>query len=203
METYPSIDTRLISAPIIAFDKLDGSNIRAEWSRKNGFTKFGTRRRLLDPNEKPFGEAIEIIRNKYEEQLTAIFQKQRYERATAFFEFYGEKSFAGFHEDETHTVTLFDLHVYKKGILPAKDFLKLFEDKVEIPKILFEGIPTKDFVEAVKTSTLDGMTFEGAVCKGGLDNRRRPITFKVKSYAWLDRLKNKFGDNEELYKKLL
>lgn len=202
METYPSIGTIISNTPIYAFDKLDGSNIRAEWTRKNGFTKFGTRRRLLDPNEKPFGEAIELFMNKYNDDLNQIFRKQRYERATAFMEFAGENSFAGFHEQEPHDVTLFDVHVYKQGILTPKEYLKLFENKVDIAPVLFSGKITEDFAQSVRHSTLEGMTFEGVVCKGGLDNRRRVITFKMKSEAWFNKLRNKFAHQPEMIEKL-
>lgn len=203
METYPSIGRNVTNEPIIAFDKLDGSNIRAEWSRKNGFTKFGTRTRLLDPNEKTFGEAIELFNNTHADILSEIFTKAKMQKATAFLEFYGESSFAGFHnENEPHKVSLFDIHVYKTGMLTAKEFLKLVEGKVEIPNILYQGKVNSDFVAKVKNSELEGMTFEGVVCKGGLDNRRRPIMFKVKSQAWLDKLKNKYIDNPSMYEKL-
>lgn len=45
MITYPSLDYYFDYPEIYiyAFDKLDGSNIRFEWSRKRGFYKFGTR----------------------------------------------------------------------------------------------------------------------------------------------------------------
>lgn len=202
MEQYPSIDTIVSGAPIYAFDKLDGSNIRAEWNRKNGFYKFGTRRRLLDANEKPFGEAIELIQNKYSDDLERIFRKERYEKVTAFFEFAGENSFAGFHEDEEHDVTLFDIHVYKQGMLPPKEFLKLFYDRVDTTKMLYGGIANQPFIEKVRNSELEGMTFEGVVCKGGFDHRRQPITFKIKSYAWLNKLKVKYAGNQAMYEKL-
>lgn len=202
MELYPSINTIISSAPVIVFDKIDGSNIRAEWTRKNGFVKFGTRKRLLDPAEKPLGEAVELIMNTYSNELDKIFKKQRFERTTAFFEFAGLNSFAGFHEQEEHTVTLFDIHVYKQGLLQAKDFLKLVEGKVEIPNVLHYGKITEEFVRKVRHSELNRMTFEGVVCKGGLDNRQRPVNFKIKSYAWLDKLKKKYGNNEKLYEQL-
>lgn len=202
METYPSISTIVNSEPVYAFDKLDGSNIRAEWGRKSGFYKFGTRTRLLHPNEKPLGEAIPLIMNNYADDLDRIFQKQKLERATAFFEFDGRSSFAGFHAEEEHRVTLFDLHVYRRGILPPKEFLKLFEDKIKIAPVLFHGKADRDFIESVRQSTLEGMTFEGVVCKGELDNRRRPILFKVKSHAWLDKLKGKYGSNPALLQQL-
>ena len=79
----------IMEAPVIAFNKLDGSNIRAEYSKKKGFHKFGTRRRLLDPDEKPFGKAIPLIM-RLEDQVSDILKKQRIDRATLFFEFYGD-----------------------------------------------------------------------------------------------------------------
>lgn len=203
METYPSINNIISNQPIIAFDKLDGSNIRAEWSRKTGFTKFGTRKRLLDENEQPLGEAIPLFMEKYAEELDKVFRKNRLEKMTAFFEFYGANSFAGFHENEPHEVMLFDIHQYKKGMLPPKEFLKLVGDTVPTVPILFEGKATQEFIQSVKESTLEGMSLEGVVCKGGLDNRRRPVAFKIKSQAWLDKLKTKYADNPALMQKLI
>lgn len=203
METYPTIGRNIVNEPIIAFDKLDGSNIRAEWNRKTGFSKFGTRTRLLDANEKTFGEAISLFNETHADVLSEIFTKAKFQKATAFLEFYGESSFAGFHEEnEPHKVSLFDIHVYKTGMLTAREFLKLVGNKVETPEIVFQGKANQSLVEKVKTSTLNGMTFEGIVCKGGLDNRRRPIMFKIKSQAWLDKLKNKYIDNPTMYEKL-
>jgi len=45
------------------FDKLDGSQIRVEWSGKRGieWNKFGTRDQLLDPNDAIFSPAIGIF----------------------------------------------------------------------------------------------------------------------------------------------
>ena len=67
MKAYPTIEYKINGKiPVYAFDKLDGSNIRAEWTIKNGFHKFGSRRRLLDPNEEPLGEAVKLINGKFE-----------------------------------------------------------------------------------------------------------------------------------------
>lgn len=106
LETYPSFNNIVINEHIIAFDKIDGSNIRAEWSRKSGFSKFGSRRKLIDENEPILGEAIPLFQEKYSETLEEIFRKNKFQRATAFFEFYGENSFAGFHEKEPHDILL-------------------------------------------------------------------------------------------------
>lgn len=202
LEIYPTISKNALNVPIIAFDKLDGSNIRAEWTRKTGFTKFGTRRRLLDASEPILGEAVSIFLEKYADDLDTIFRKQRFEKTTAYFEFAGENSFAGYHEEEPHDVTLFDLHVYKQGIMTAKDFVKLFRDKVEIPRIIHEGKVNSVFIDGIRHSRIDGVTFEGVVCKGQLDNRNRPIMFKLKSKAWLEKLKLKTGDDVALFEKL-
>lgn len=201
MEQYPSIGKIISKQPIIAFDKLDGSNLRAEWTAKNGFSKFGSRKRLLSPEEEPLGEGIGLFLEKYGDTLDKRFRKLRYTKATAFVEFFGEHSFAGFHEEEPHHVVLFDVHVYKKGILPPQEFLKHFEDHCEVPAVLHEGNPTEDFITSVKEGTLEGMTFEGVVCKG-VDKRGRLVTFKVKNRAWLEKLKNRFSEDEALFNQL-
>lgn len=201
LELYPTINKIVLDKPIIAYDKLDGSNIRAEWTLKNGFAKFGTRKRLLDASDEMLGEAVGLFNEKYADDLGKVFRDNRWEKGTAFFEFYGTNSFAGYHEDEPHDVTLFDVHKYKQGFLIAKDFNKLFAHLDTAP-ILYEGTPNAEFIESVRNSTLEGMTFEGVVCKGELDNRRRPITFKVKADAWLERLKDKCGDDSKLFEKL-
>lgn len=200
MEIYPSILKQPLDIPIMALDKIDGSCIRAEWTRKNGFSKFGSRKRLLDETDPLLGEAIGLFKESHEDILSDIFRKARYERATAFLEFHGEHSFAGYHEDEPHKLTLFDLHVYKQGILPVGDFLKVMDDRVETPAILYFGKPNQDFLRSVKESTLEGMTFEGVVCKGEV--KGKPKSFKVKSQAWLDRLKTKCAGDEALFRTL-
>ena len=200
MERYPSITKNLLDIPVYAFDKLDGSNIRAEFTRKSGFTKFGTRHRLLDESDEHFGEAVEIFRNTLEDDLSKLFTKHRFEKATAFMEFFGENSFAGYHEDEKHRLALFDIHVYKKGILPPGNFLRTVGDAVETPGVLYVGKTTVPFQTSVKESTLEAMTFEGVVCKGEV--KEKPVMFKIKSQAWLDRLKNKCGDDEKLFTQL-
>lgn len=204
MKSYPSIDKQIRDdVYIYAFDKLDGSNIRAEWNSKRGFYKFGTRNQLMDENTQPFGQAIPIIQNKYEKELAMVFKEQRWQDAICFFEFHGPNSFAGNHlETDEKTVTLFDVNPYKKGILEPNDFIKLF-GHLDIPKILFEGKANSTLVEQVKNSTLAGMTFEGLVCKGQNDKKtKQPIMFKIKSHAWLEKLKTFCKGDENLFNKL-
>lgn len=204
MKSYPSItkDVRQ-DIYIYAFDKLDGSNMRAEWNSKKGFYKFGTRTTMIDENTKPFNRAISLIKEKYEEDLAMVFAEHKWKDALCFFEFYGPSSFAGFHNfDEEMTVTLIDVNPYKEGIMPPSEFIKYF-GHLDIPKVLFEGHVTAEFFDQVKQSTLPGMTLEGVVCKGANDKATKmPIMFKVKSRAWLGKLKEYCKDNEALFNKL-
>lgn len=89
MKTYPSITKKTDeNIDIYAFDKIDGSNIRAEWTNKSGFHKFGSRHQLLDDTHEFLHESPELVINKYEKDLTDIFKKLGYQKAICFFEFY-------------------------------------------------------------------------------------------------------------------
>lgn len=203
MNRYPTINRQIDRGKtIFAFDKLDGSNIRAEWSKKRGFYKFGSRRELIGPTHW-LGESIDIIRSRHEALLDKVFREERYERALCFFEFYGKHSFAGNHEDEEHTVVLLDVNPYKRVMLGPKNFLGLF-GHLDIPKILYTGKANKEFEELVRTSKLPHVTFEGVVCKGE-PNRKAglPVMFKIKSNAWLAKLKNFCGEDKKLFNSLL
>jgi len=171
MKQYPIMTAEIRRGlPIYAFNKLDGSNIRAEWSRKNGFYKFGSRKVLIDKTH-PLGEAEKLIRDA------------RFDQAIVFFEFFGR------HTEEEHDVVLFDANPYKKGILPPADFLKLV-GHLDVPPVLYRGNVTQEFEQSVLNSTLDGMGFEGVVCKAKNPKRTpMPVMFKIKSRAWRERLR--------------
>ena len=199
VKTYPSIPKQIIAGqPAYVFDKLDGSNIRIEWSKKNGFHKFGTRKRLLDPNEDILGTAYQLIEQF--DTLPSIFLKNQWQNVTAYFELHGENSFAGNHDpQDDHRLTLIDVNVYKRGFVPPKEFAKLFAD-VDSARLLYHGNVNQPFVDEVRNGELQGMTFEGVVCK--YLHKKLHKMFKVKSRAWLERLKTKCGDDEELFNKL-
>lgn len=205
MKSYPSIDKQIrADVHIYAQQKFDGNQIRAEWSSKRGFYKFGTKNTLIDENTKPYGKAIPLIKNKYEEWLAMVFKEQRWRDVICFFEFYGPNSFAGQHLDtEEQTVTLFDVNPYKQGILEPREFIKLF-GHLDTPKVLFEGKANSEFILSVRNGTLPDMPLEGVICKGQNDKKTKmPIMFKIKSQAWLDKLKVHCNGNEELFKKLV
>jgi len=204
MKTYPSIDKRICPGKFLfAFDKLDGSNVRVEWTRKKGFTKFGRRNGLLDDSNPHLSESKDLILENYGDDLSRIFKDERYEKATAFFEFHGPNSFAGNHIDEDHVVTLFDVDIYRKGLLEPKEFVKLFGD-LDIPKILHTGPVSTELIDSIKDGTLEGMTFEGVVFKGSWDKKSgRPLMFKVKNMKWIEKLREYCDGNQDLYKRLV
>ena len=190
MKSYPSIPTvKEAGIPkipsCIAFEKLDGSNIRVEYS-KNKWDKFGTRTQLLDPSSQVFGPVIPIFKRQWEEELSQILKKNKVQKAVAFFEFYGPSSFAGVHEpNEEKFLTLIDISIYKQGILPARQFVKMFQG-LEIPRIVYEGNLNKQVVEDVEKGLYN--VDEGIVAKGG--NKHSNLWMrKVKTDEYLAKLK--------------
>lgn len=204
MKSYPSLPyASECHLPIVAFDKLDGSNVRAEWTSKKGWAKFGTRNRLVDSTDPIFGKIPEIVRAKFGESLPEALKAGKFDRAMCFFELHGSKSFAGMHDiNDDLTVTLIDVAPFNQGILEPERYLKYF-GHLDIAKVLYEGNLTPEFIESVRNSTLPGMTFEGVVCKAKNDKKTKmPLMFKQKSRAWLDKLRSHCGTNEELFRTL-
>lgn len=202
MRSYLSISKEIIRGEFIyAFNKYDGSQIRAEWTRKNGFNKFGTKNRLLGEDEPILGEAISLVKNKYSDILAEVFKKNKYRKVICFFEFFGPNSFAGIHENEKHDVMLFDIAPDNHGILEPKVFLKILK-YVEIAQVLHRGKLSSEFIDSIRNGTLPGMTFEGVVCKGRCTSPGIPLMFKIKNQDWLDKLKKRCGDNIRLFEEL-
>lgn len=202
MKAYPSISRDITEdIEICAFDKLDGSNFRAEWNKKQGFYMFGTKTRVITEDDKAFGEAIPLVRELYGDSLGKIFSSNKYKEAVAFFEFHGPHSFAGRHSDEKHKVTLIDVNAYKHGMLRPEEYLRLF-GHLDIAKLLYRGKVDAAFIESVRNGTLPGMTFEGVVCKGIGINRNQLISFKIKNRAWLEKLKIQCDGDDKLFEQL-
>jgi hypothetical protein len=201
MKHYPSITKEVRhDIEIIAFDKIDGSNIRAEWNNKKGFYKFGTKNHLIDANSKPFGISVALIKDKYEADLAKVFTDNKWKDTMCFFELCGASSFAGTHSfTDPLDVTLIDVNPYKQGIISPFQFVEKF-GHLDLPKVLYQGRITTDLFDQIKQSTLPGMTFEGVVCKGDDTNKTKmPVMFKIKSKAWLEKLREYCKGNESLF----
>lgn len=199
MKTYQHIEYygRYWGIPIVAFDKLDGTNIRIEYSQKRGFYKFGTRKTMFDVNSKPFGFVIALFRSRYEKILTEILKSEPYKKIESFvcyFELIGAHSAFGQHEYETDefNLVLIDVDMYKKGMVPPEDFIRDFSS-VGIPNVVFRGQLTQSFVDSIENETTYLLN-EGVVCKGFIETRkgvRHPYYCKIKTKGWMQRLKNK------------
>lgn len=194
MKQYPSIpywNNGIFGEPVIAFEKLDGTLIRAEWSKKRGFYKFGTKNMMIDYTHPQFGHAIWLLTEFYS-GLADVFKSEygSVAKFVAFFEFYGSKSFAGLHyPDDPKHITLFDVSQDRRGLIPAKEFIKNFSD-YGIPRVVYTGNYNKQLIEDVRKNKF-GLE-EGVVCKGVQKNR--VWMAKIKTNDWLERLKTRSGE---------
>ena len=191
MKEYPSIPrstgTSFVEFDAAVFDKLDGSCLRFSWTPKAGWSKTGTRTRLLDATDPVFGPALPLFETSLAEPLARIARAQRWEQVTVFAEFWGPGSFAGVHVvgDPMH-LTLFDVAPYKKGLLEPNQFRALFEEAVPTPAYLGRLRWTRGFVERVRAGQVEGITFEGVV--GKAPGRQGLLMAKAKTQAWLDKV---------------
>lgn len=200
MKSYHSLqywNDSFIGNRVWAFDKLDGSNMRFEWSRKRGWYKFGTRRTMIDESNEQFGDAIPLFLDKYGEGLEKVFKDDKKYRNTnsfvVFAEYFGENSFAGNHDPKDEKdIVLFDISQYKKGWITPKDFVKDFSH-LDIPDLVYDGVFDEDFVNKIKN---DDNLDEGVICKGIRKTKGKDIVymFKLKTNKWLTRLKDEFGE---------
>lgn len=188
MKSYPSIPSSMGQSfrefEAYVYDKLDGSNLRFEWSRKRGWYKQGTRTRLFDRTDETFGPAIDVFENTLAVPLVEIAKGERWQTMVVFTEFWGEHSIGGLHDpDDEKQLTLFDVVANKRGFVSPQDFNKLFTHLNVAPFLgCFKW--TRQFVQDVRTGLIEGVSFEGVVGKAGASPRR--ITAKAKTQAWVD-----------------
>jgi RNA ligase len=198
MKAYPKIEYHnkgLFGQDCIAFDKLDGSNLRFEWGHKRGWYKFGTRTTMIDRSNQQFGKSIDIFLDKYGEDLDKIFRSKykKVESFVVFGEFIGENSFAGQHvESDKKDVVIFDVNQYKKGFIDPYEFVSNF-GHLDIPKIIYEGKYTTELINSIKNSSLS----EGVIVKGKQKTKKGGDDIwmvKIKTSLWLKKVKEKFGE---------
>lgn len=170
----------------IAFNKYDGSNFRVEWTKKSSFKKYGSRNQLIDETDYRLGEAVIIFQDHYasclEYELQEIFTD---EVITLFFEFYGENSFAGSHEDESKSLVLIDVYVNDKRMDPG-EFLTLFGHWSFTAKVIYQGIFTKEFVDEIRNNT---------TLKEGVVVKTTSWMCKIKTNAYKKKLQDLYGTN--------
>lgn len=219
MKQYPTIEyynKGILGTHVFAFDKLDGSNMRFEWSQKlskktsftNGFVKFGTRRQLTNSTDPAWGLGLQIFTEKYSEGLDKIFRQDKEFRnsktITVFAEYFGPNSFAGWHdpkdkENNLMELILFDVDIFQKGLLKPKDFIKKF-DHLGIPEIVYEGNYNQTLIDDVRNNVY-GLD-EGVVVKGTTKTKRKDVEnvfmTKIKTIEWLKKVKGIHGEDKLL-----
>lgn len=196
MLQYPSIDSwrkSPIGKPCVAFYKYDGSNLRFEYNPKKGWCKYGTRKTMFDENTPLYNQAIELFNDNMGQVIVDTVNHaygRKVERITAFTEFFGPSSFAGSHDpDEQKQLKLFDVFVFKKGFIPANQFVKLFKRHDWTAEVVYQGNMNREFVDDVRNGKYP--VYEGVICKGD------EWSAKIKTIQYLDRLKNEFEDQWE------
>ncbi|MGB1276602.1 MAG: hypothetical protein ACPG77_12705 [Nannocystaceae bacterium] len=200
MKRYPSIPRRLkgrrhldtSGTRVHVFDKLDGSNLRFEWSRSEGWFRFGSRHLVLDEAHKTFGVAMQLFREQLATPIERVARNEGWESLIAFAEFWNEGALGGqLHPDNPLRLTLFDVAPFKQGFLGPERFLERFGE-CETPRYL--GVHTWDeaLVKRVREGNFEGVTFEGIVGKAG--DRHRVIRVKAKTQAWIDAIVRRYGD---------
>ena len=201
MKEYPSIinSSKAPRKSCIAFDKLDGSNIRVKYTAKRGFDLFGSRTQLIDKTHPHLGEVVDIFMRDFSEPLTKIFVDEfRNEREHIVYgEFLGDKSFAGIHvEGDPKRFVMFDVLIGHKNskFMQPREFIKTFGGKVAIPRVIYEGNMSDGLIADVRAGKYD--VFEGVLCKGN----ERSGAFaggvwmcKIKTQKYLDMLFSRYG----------
>ena len=208
--TYPKIpDSK--NCPLercIAFEKYDGTNLHWVWDAELGWYAFGTRRDRFDLDEMGIADfniahpgleaAPDLFMRNFAGPLSAIFHDSpRYHapEITVFTEFFGPRSFAGMHQkDDPKELVLFDVQT-EQGIVMPEQFIQDFKT-LRIARVIYQGKLTGQFIEDVRHGKY-GVT-EGVVCKGG----RYPDELwmvKIKTYAYMQQLKQAFQGNWDAY----
>ena len=181
----------------IAFFKNDGSNLRFEFSKNKGWYKFGTRNTMISKDDSTFGNGVNIFLNKYEDDIPRIIEKKyrQMDNFVVFCEYFGPNSFAGWHDtNDKMDIVLFDISLYKKGIINPYEFIDNFSS-IDIPDVIYEGEYNMELVNNVRNNTY-GLV-EGVVCKGLIKTKKQKEQIwmtKVKTDSWIFKVKDKFGE---------
>lgn len=196
-------------ARCIAFEKYDGTNLHWDWDRDFGWHSFGTRRddfnldeagiELFCRKHAHLHEAVGVFKKDWAEGLERVFREHpsyvRAQTLMVFTEFLGKESFAGLHQaGDPKELRLFDVFVEPTGLIAASLFVADF-GHLPIARVVYEGKLTGKFAEDVREGKY-GVN-EGVVCKG--EGKEGVWMAKIKTYEYMERLKQAFADRWEDY----
>jgi len=197
MLEYPSIlgwrrTPEVMGESCYAFEKYDGSNLRWEWTPKQGWFKYGTRHCLFNEATELYGGAVEPFKREIGPgvvERVCTLLKRKPERITVFTEYFGPSSFSGSHIlGEAMQLRLFDVSVFKRGFISPREFHDLFGGLEWAAELIYQGPLTQEFIDQVREGTLP--VNEGVVCKGGSGHELWRT--KVKTKAYMEHLRLNF-----------
>ena len=202
MTEYPSIinSSKAPRKACVAFEKLDGSNIRVKWTMKQGFTLFGSRTQLIDSTHPHLGKVVGIFNEHFAPVLGPRFKKEfpNQREIIVFGEFLGKDTFAGIHniDDPTLFFYLIDVMVGHKlrKFLKPKEYLKIVAGLPQA-KVVYEGNMNDQLIQDVRNGVYS--VNEGVVCKGTETSGAFAGGMwmcKIKTLAYLEKLKLKGMD---------
>ena len=191
----------------IAFEKYDGTNMHWVWERELGWYAFGMRRNRYDfdeagiaefhANHPGYADAPELFNSTFARPLETIFRENpeyNSPEITVFTEFLGPNSFAGLHKtDDLKQLVLFDVET-ERGMISPEQFIDDF-GALDIARVVYRGKLTGRFMNDVREGKYG--VAEGVVCKGGEGDGLWMV--KIKTNAYMERLKQAFEDDWESY----
>lgn len=207
--------TSLNGEMVFGYNKLDGQNFCVTYRPKHKvWGPCGSRTRTVDENDEQFGTTVKWFNNSnYKAILENVVANNRgkkqvfngVEEMTFYFEWYGENSFAGRHQegDEMH-LALIDVFIKKKGYIEPKDFEKIFRPTgIEMPYLIYVGALNSDIIGRIQNEDWTEhpndfpLVKEGVVFKRStlLPGQRRP-SVKVKTKWWLNKLHSMYSEEE-------
>lgn len=180
------------------FDKLDGKNIRIEWTKKKGYIKYGSRHQLCSKDDKVFGPAFKLFDDVLAGKIEDIIKWKKWEDpVTIFCEYWGKESLGGIDkEGDEMYISLIDVNIHRRGFLHPKEFVALI-DKFsggEIANFIGRYKFTKEFQESVYRNEIPLISSEGAV--GKQQERNLTIRTKIKTDEWKNKIRERFKANE-------
>ena len=193
-----------------AFEKYDGTNLHWEWDRDFGWHSFGPRRdefnltqegiALFAQKHAHLRQAVEVFLATLAEGIEKVFREHASYRESqslkVFTEFLGPNSFAGLHkEEDPKEVRLFDVWAERLGMVNPRPFVADF-GHLHTARVVYEGKLTGRFTEDVRLGKY-GVN-EGVVCKGSAAGTEVWMV-KIKTYAYMERLKKAFAERWEDY----
>lgn len=192
----------------MAFEKYDGTNLHWDWDRECGWHSFGTRRdefvfsqvgfEEFAKNHAHLRESVEVFLSGVATDIEKVFNDDARYRPfngfKVFTEFFGPNSFAGLHKtDDPKQLVLFDVLAVDFGMIGPEAFVRDF-GHLPSARVVYRGKLTGKFCEDVRLGKY-GVN-EGVVCKGGTGGSDLWMA-KIKTYAYMEKLKAAFADKWE------